>query len=111
MNYHGRRFRTVSNTNNGEVNEETVFLYFQKEDRVWAEYEGGGIVKGHLIAIVNQAGELDMRYHHLNEQGERMTGICKSTPEWMDNGKLRLHEQWEWTCKDRSSGRSIIEEL
>lgn len=111
INYHGRRFRTVSNTNNGEVNEETVFLYFQKDDRVWAEYEGGGIFKGHLIATVNQSGELDMRYHHLNKLGELMTGVCNSTPEWMNNGKIRLHEQWEWTCKDRSSGSSIIEEL
>lgn len=30
IDYDGRRFRTVRNTDNGEVNEETVFYYFQQ---------------------------------------------------------------------------------
>ncbi|PWV94527.1 hypothetical protein DFQ01_13092 [Paenibacillus cellulosilyticus] len=111
IDYNERRFRTVSNTANGEVNDDTVFPYFQQGRTVWAEYSGGGILKGHLIAIVDDTGALDMRYHHHNEQGELMTGICKSTPELLSNGKLRMHEQWEWTCKDRSRGHSIIEEI
>jgi hypothetical protein len=40
-----------------------------------------------------------------------MTGICFSTPEILENGKIRLHESWEWTSGDQSKGTSIIEEL
>jgi len=39
IDYHGRRFRTISNTNNGEVNEETVFLYFQQSVEVTRLYK------------------------------------------------------------------------
>jgi hypothetical protein len=51
-----------------------------------------------------------MRYHQVNNAGEIMTGICKSIPEILENGKIRLHESWEWTSGDKSKGQSIIEE-
>lgn len=111
MNYDGKLFKSVQNIGKGEVNEETIFTYHQQGNIVWAEYSGGDIVKGHLIAIADAAGNLDMRYHHINKRQEVMTGKCVSRPERMENGKIRLHEKWEWTCGDRSKGRSIIEEI
>jgi hypothetical protein len=51
-----------------------------------------------------------MRYHQVNDKDELMTGICKSIPEILENGKIRLHENWEWTSDDKSKGTSIIEE-
>ncbi|TCP93547.1 hypothetical protein [Serpentinicella alkaliphila] len=66
---------------------------------------------GSLIAIVKEDGCLEMRYHHINEKNEFMTGICYSKPEILQSGKLRLFEEWQWTCKDNSKGTSIIEEL
>lgn len=111
IHYNGKRFCTVSNSKNGEVNSQTIFHYYQEGQYVWAEYAGGGIVAGHLMALADEDGNLDMRYHHLNDKDELMTGICRSRPELLANGKLRLHEEWEWTCKDRSHGSSIIEEL
>lgn len=111
INYNGKIFKTVKNTENGEVNQETIFHYYQRDDTVWAEYSGGGVVIGHLVALVDGHGCLDMRYHHINENNEIMTGICKSTPEFWDDGRLRIFEEWEWTCKDRSKGNSVIEEI
>lgn len=111
INYNGKVFRSMQNTDNGEVSQETVFRYYQSGNLVWADYSGGGIVKGHLIALADADGNLDMRYHHVNDKNEIMTGICKSRPEVLANGKIRLHEEWEWTCKDRSKGHSIIEEV
>jgi hypothetical protein len=29
----------------------------------------------------------------------------------LGNGKIRLHETWQWTSGDFSSGTSIIEEI
>lgn len=111
INYNERLFRTINNSDNGEVNQETIFKYFQRDHIVWADYSGGGIVSGHLIATIESNGDLDMRYHHINANNEIMTGRCRSKPERLENGKLRMYEEWEWTCKDRSKGSSIIEEI
>lgn len=51
-----------------------------------------------------------MRYHQVNDKDELMTGICTSKPEILENGKIRLHENWEWTSGDQSKGSYIIEE-
>jgi hypothetical protein len=51
-----------------------------------------------------------MRYHQINDNDELMTGICKSIPEILENGKIRLHESWKWTSGDKSEGNSVIEE-
>ncbi len=111
VNYNNKLFRPVSNSENGETSNETLFLYKQEGVILTSEYAGGKIIKGHLIGRVDENGSIDMRYHQINDKGELMTGICKSTPELLANGKIRLHEQWEWTSGDKSKGQSIIEEL
>lgn len=111
LNYNNRRFRSVSNSATGEVGAETVFHYHQSGNIVTADYSGGDIVSGHLIAICDAEGRLDMRYHHVNTSRELMTGVCRSTPEILTDGRIRLHEKWQWTSGDRSSGESILEEI
>jgi len=111
INYHNKRFRSIQNTDNGETSSETVFHYKQEGNILTSEYSGGQIVKGHLIGLVDDAGNIDMRYHQNNIKGELMTGICQSTPELLPNGKIRLYERWEWTSGDRSKGESLLEEL
>ncbi|AFK03814.1 hypothetical protein Emtol_2678 [Emticicia oligotrophica DSM 17448] len=111
INYHGKTFKSVNNTPNGEVGAETIFNYQQQGNVVWAEYRGGSILKGFLIAKVVEENALDMRYEHINQYGELMTGICFSKPELLPDGRIRLHEQWQWTSGDLSSGQSIIEEI
>lgn len=110
INYHNKRFRPIANTENGETSNDTVFHYKQTGNVLTAEYAGGKIIKGHLIGLVDDHGNIEMRYHQVNENGELMTGICVSKPETLANGKIRLHESWEWTSGDRSKGHSIIEE-
>jgi hypothetical protein len=111
INYQQKTFKSVSNTDNGEVGEETLFHYQQQNNVVWAEYSGGAIVKGFLVAKVIENDTLDMRYEHINTAGEIMTGLCLSTPEILPDGRIRLHERWQWTSGDLSSGESIIEEI
>lgn len=111
MNYEGKKFRPIYNTINGETSSETIFLYKQNGSILTCEYAGGKILRGHLIGLVNDSGEIDMRYHQINTSGELMTGICKSVPEMMENGKIRLHEKWQWTSGDCSKGESILEEI
>jgi len=111
FNYEGRVFRSVSNSTNGEAGAETHFHYHQQENVVWAAYGGGKVLLGSLLAKLNPDGSLDMRYHHLNQTGEFMTGECHSVPEILPDGRYRLREKWRWTCGDGSSGESVIEEL
>lgn len=111
INYNNKTFVTISNSQNGETSSETVFNYTQVGDIVSAEYSGGQVIKGHLIGLVDNHGNIDMRYHQINKKGQLLTGKCLSKPELLNNGKIRLHETWEWTSGDESVGKSIIEEL
>jgi antitoxin component YwqK of YwqJK toxin-antitoxin module len=111
MNYNNKTFRPISNSENGETSNETVFVYRQEGNVLTSEYAGGKIKQGHLIGLVHENGTIDMRYHQVNSKGELMTGVCKSIPEIMENGKIRLHETWKWTSGDCSEGQSLLEEV
>lgn len=111
INYHNKTFRPISNTENGETSAETVFVYQQTGNILTSEYSGGKILSGHLIGLVDDAGNIDMRYHQVNDKGEIMTGICQSRPEVLPDGRIRLHESWQWTSGDFSKGESVIEEV
>lgn len=111
INYNSRIFRSCANSAEGEVDARTTFRYRQMGDIVWAEYTGGKVKFGQLLGLVLPDGKLELRYQHINESGELMTGICLSTPEILTDGRIRLHESWQWTCGDHASGDSIIEEI
>lgn len=111
MNYHNRIFKVVTNSDNGDTSSETTFHYKQDGNILTSIYSGGSIVSGHLLGIVDDYGNIDMRYHHINTDGEIMTGICQSTPEILEDARIRLHEEWRWISGNQSSGKSIIEEI
>lgn len=110
-NLDGKIFRLVSNTDNGEVGLDTLFHYHQHGSVVSAEYSGGSVVRGQLLATVLANGQLDMRYHHLNKKGEFMLGKCISTPEFLPDGRLKFKECWQWLSGNMSNGYSEIEEV
>ena len=111
INYNSKSFSAVSNSANGLVSKSMVFNYIQQGNVLTASYRGEQIVEGHLIGLVDSEGCIDMRYHQINADGELMTGVCRSIPEVLSNGKIRLHESWQWTSGDLSKGNSILEEL
>ncbi|MTI88004.1 MAG: n-acetylglutamate synthase [Balneolaceae bacterium] len=111
INYHGRSFRSSSNSDTGEVSDETIFHYHQDGKVIWAEYSGGAIVRGSIIGKVNEDNNLDFVYQHINRRGELKTGKCHSTPRILDDGRIELQEKWTWTSGDCTSGTSTIEEI
>ncbi len=111
IHYGGRLFRPVTTYGDSDTNSETIFKYEQRRDLLTGTYSGGLISFGHLIGLVDEGGRIDMRYHHLTVDGELKTGTCRSIPEFLDNGKIRLHESWQWTSGTRDKGTSILEEL
>jgi len=111
VNYDARVFRSVANSNGGDVDGDTTFHYHQRDDVVWATYAGGSVVFGTLIAKTDDAGNLDMRYQHVSVDGSFKSGRCQSRPEQLSDGRLRLHERWQWTDGANGAGESIIEEI
>lgn len=111
FNFDGRRFRASENSATGEVSGATLFAYRQDGNIVWGSYEGGGVRCGQLLALMGENGELDMRYHHVNLAGALMTGVCRSVPTRLADGRYRVEEMWRWTCGDGTTGRSVLEEV
>ena len=111
MYYGGRLFRPIEASDSSQTNTDTIFKYEQNDDLVTATYSGGNIQFGQIIGKVDANGILDMRYQHVDRNGELMTGYCKTTPEVLPNGKIRLHEKWRWTCGHRAKGKSVLEEI
>lgn len=108
INYDGKIFVPKINTANGEVDSQTVFLYHQKGNTLWAEYKGGEIIKGNIIGTVAENGELDFYYQHININQQVRVGVCHSVPCALDNGKIQLAEEWQWLNGDKSKGSSVI---
>ncbi len=111
IDYNNKKFRPLTNTENGDTDSETIFEYKQTGNVLTSDYSGGKIVSGHLIGTVDDHGNIDMRYLHINTEGEMMTGICNSSPEILPNGKIRLHEKWQWTSGDYSEGESVLGQI
>ena len=108
INYDNKIFVSIENTDNGEVNEETLFYYHQKENYIWAEYNGGKIIKGFLVGYINEMGKLIFHYEHINNEKIIRTGKCESEPHLLTDGRIELIEKWEWTNGDKTKGESKI---
>ena len=111
VNYNDRFFAPAATSENGEADGSTVFHYRQEGSIVWATYSGGAIRFGVLLAQVMEDGSLHMHYQHVNNDGEFRHGKCHSVPEVLADGRLRMHEQWEWQGDDTSAGQSVLEEV
>ena len=111
LDYNARTFRSVANSDGGDVDGQTTFHYHQRDNVVWATYAGGSVAFGTLLAKVDADGNLDMRYQHVSVDGNFKSGRCHSRPETLADGRVRLHERWQWTDGAEGHGVSVIEEV
>lgn len=109
MNLNEKKFKSIQSSDNGEVNGETIFHYRQRDNIVWATYEGGNILFGTLSGKILD-NKLMFLYQHQNNDGEFKTGKCRSIAKVINN-KIHLIEKWEWTCDDHSKGQSELVEI
>lgn len=98
-------FKALSNSENGEVSDDTIFHYSQNKNIISAEY------KGNLIGKQLEDGKFDFVYHHINISGELKIGKCLSSATLLDNDKIKLFEEWQWLCDDLSVGTSELIEI
>lgn len=111
ISYDGKRFIPKCNASNGEVNNETTFVYQQNGSKLWGTYSGGGVTNGVINGQVLDNGELEFCYQHINKNSELRIGTCHSIPHILDNDKLELEEYWQWLNGDMSKGTSTITEI
>jgi len=108
-NLNNKKFVLLKNSTNGEVDTETVFKYQQKENLVTAEYYGGTIKYGKIIALL-KGDKLEMLYQCLTTDNELKAGkaLAKITTK---NGKIKLTLEWEWLNKKGEKGQSEYIEI
>ena len=109
INLHNKKFKALSNSDNGEVSQDTIFHYRQKDKIIWATYEGGDVLFGTLSGRISNH-ELEFTYQHQNLRGDFMTGHCTTFIK-EEKDKILLHETWQWTSGDHSSGTSTLIEV
>lgn len=105
-----KTFVLVTNSDNGEVNSETLFRYFQQDDLVTADYSGGPIRSGKIIAKL-EGKQLQMLYHCLTVENELKAGKATANISQDEQDKLKLRLQWEWLNGSREKGTSEYVEL
>ncbi|MFJ9646174.1 hypothetical protein ACWEPM_29035 [Streptomyces sp. NPDC004244] len=104
----GLVFVPVADQAPGQVGRQTRFDYHEQEGRVWAEYAGGDVVRGHLVGT--RAGDsIDFRYVQLRLDGTTASGRCTSLVTELPDGRLRLEETWTWESQE-GSGTSVVEQ-
>jgi hypothetical protein len=104
----GRTLVGVENEG-GDVGSETVFEFEQVGERIAASYAGGSILDGYLVGTLVD-GTWDIRYAQIDEDHETATGHSVGEVEVLDDGRVRVADEWEWESKP-GSGRSVHEEV
>ena len=106
MNLAGTTFRAVSNSANGNLNSETEMRFTDDDRIVVGVYSGGTIAAGHVLAKRIGESELDVLYHGATTEGIHNAGKARATFAADDDGRMRMHLEWQWLTGDQSKGRS-----
>ncbi len=106
INLHNKTFSLLENSKNGKANSDTIFEYQQNGNLVTANYHGGTIRYGKIIAILKDQ-KLDMLYQCVTTENELKAGKAIADISLMENGKIKLELQWEWLGDIKGAGISV----
>lgn len=104
----GRVLHSPSAVAGGQVTPGTEFRFRQSGDMIWGRYSGGGIRMGFFVGTSDGA-TLRFRYTQLDTLGDTASGSSVDRIEALPDGRVRLHETWEWDSRD-GAGTSVLEE-
>lgn len=105
----GRTLAGVANDEQGEVSGDTRFYFEQNDNRIRAHYSGGEIVDGYLVGTLD-SNQWDIRYVQINEEDETATGHSVGKIKELEDGRVRVEDEWEWESKG-GTGESVLEEV
>ena len=109
ISFDGLTLAGVANDEGGEVGADTVFHFEQTGERIYAHYSGGDVVDGHLVGTFD-GEQWDIRYTQINTDNETATGHSVGDVELLEDGRVRVEDEWEWESKP-GTGESIHEEV
>ncbi len=104
----GLKMNAVKTAPNGVINHETYFDFHQDDDKVWAEYSGGKIVRAYLVGVVT-GSTLKFRYCQLDTSGQLNGGHSECEIKISDTGLVQIVEHFEWESQP-GGGVNIIQE-
>jgi len=110
FNFDNKKFALIQNSENGQVNTETVFNYKQDNNLVTADYFGGTIKYGKIIAELSD-DKLNMLYQCLTTDNELKAGKALAQISLTENGKIKLALDWEWLNNGNEKGKSEYIEI
>ena len=105
IDFNNKVFSLLENSENGKVNSETIFEYKQKGNLVTADYYGGTIKYGKIIANLKE-NKLDMLYLCITIENELKAGKAIADISFTENGKIKLILNWEWLGDKKETGVS-----
>jgi hypothetical protein len=108
IDYNGRTFRKVVRDPAKEAPET---LYRQQGNLVWADLQGGDVRRGALTGVCAEDGTIDLGYVMVLHNGSVVSGHSVNTPEFLPDGRIRLHERWERFGAHADHGTSTIVEV
>lgn len=109
LSFHNKSFRLLQNSDTGQVTDETIFHYQQNDDLVTADYHGGTIRYGKIIAqLVDD--KLHMMYQCLTSENELKAGKAIANISRSAEGKITLSLDWQW-LESNGKGSSIYQEI
>jgi len=105
FNFHNKTFYLLENSKSGKVNSETVFKYQQKGNLVTADYFGGTIKYGKIIATLDD-DILNMIYQCVTTENELKAGKAIAKISLTNDHKIHLKLNWQWLNGDKEKGVS-----
>lgn len=105
FNFNNKTFSLIENSENGKVNNETIFKYKQEGNLVTADYYGGAITYGKIIATLKN-DKLDMLYQCITTKNELKAGKAIADISLTKNNKIKLKLNWQWLETTKESGIS-----
>lgn len=110
FNFNNKTFSLIENTENGKVNSETIFEYKQEGNLVTADYFGGAIKYGKIIANLKN-NKLNMLYQCITTDNELKAGKAIAKISLTKYNKMKLKLNWEWLNDKNESGISEYIEI
>lgn len=104
-NFHNKTFSLIQNSEKGEVDSETVFKYQQDGNLVTADYHGGTVKYGKIIAHLKN-DELDMLYQCITTTNELKAGKAIAKISITNKNKIKLTLNWQWLDTNTETGVS-----
>ena len=105
IDFNNKSFSLIDNSANGTVNHETTFLYKQDGTLVTADYYGGSIKYGKIIALL-EGNQLNMLYQCITTDNEMKAGKAIADISITPNNKIKLKLHWEWLGDKQDKGTS-----